>query len=73
MKNVAIEMKGSKLVITVDLSKDFGESASGKSRIVASTEGNVPLDVNGTKLGLNVYRPANSGNGKKSRKGAAEE
>jgi hypothetical protein len=68
MKNVAIEMKGSKLVITVDLAKDFGPSSSGKNNIVASTEGNIPLDPNGTKLGLNVYRPANSANNRKSRK-----
>lgn len=59
MKNVHLDVNGSKLVITIDLSKDFGRSKKGEGPniIVASTEGNVPLDHNGTKLGLNVYRP----------------
>jgi hypothetical protein len=57
MKNVTMDVKDNKLIITVDLSKDFGPSGSGKSRIVASTEGNA--DVPGhtsMKIGLNVYK-----------------
>ena len=45
------------LTITVDLSKEFGPSSSGKTIIIASTEGNV--DAPGQeeiKVGLNVYR-----------------
>jgi len=55
MLNVETEVKGSKLVITVDLSKDFGRSKSGKTIIIASTQGNkaVAKDV---FLGLNVYK-----------------
>jgi hypothetical protein len=56
MKNVQIEVKEKLLVITVDLSKEFGRSKSGKTTIVASTEGNVGVTPDGTKLGLNVYR-----------------
>lgn len=55
MKNIKTEVKGTQLIITVDLSKDFGRSKSGKSTIVASTEGNVSLP-GGEKLGLNVYK-----------------
>jgi hypothetical protein len=59
MKNVDMQVKDDKLVITVDLSKQFGHSSSGKSLIIASSEGNVSVpgreDV---KLGLNIYKKA---------------
>ena len=57
MKNVETKVEHGRLVITVDLTKELGPSASGKSIIIASTEGNI--DVPGTadvKMGLNVYR-----------------
>jgi hypothetical protein len=57
MKNIQIGIEGSVLTITVDLSKEYGPSASGKSVIVASTEGNVSLPDREEKLGLNLYRP----------------
>jgi len=48
---------GTVLTITVDLSKDFGKSSSGKSIIIASTEGNVPVPgKEEIKIGLNVYK-----------------
>lgn len=58
MKNVEIETKGSKIVITIDASKEFGLSESGKTTIIASTQGNQDIIVDGkiVKLGLNVYR-----------------
>ncbi len=55
MLNVQTEIKGDKLIITVDLSKDFGASKSGKTTIIASTQGNVNTG-NGAILGLNVYK-----------------
>jgi len=57
MKNVVAEVQGSKLVITIDLTKNFGKSKSGKTTIVASTGGNVtvPGAVANLKLGLNAY------------------
>jgi hypothetical protein len=57
MKNVTAEVKGTQLVITVDLSKNFGKSKSGKTTIVASTEGNVTVAgaPEGFRLGLNAY------------------
>ena len=54
MKNVEISQEGGKLIITVDLSKEFGRSSSGKTTIVASTEGN--QKVGDVFVGLNVYK-----------------
>ena len=57
MKNVEMKKTGNKLVITVDLSKEFGVSSSGKSIIISSTEGNVTVaGTDGVKIGLNVYK-----------------
>ncbi len=56
MKNVEMTVEGSLLTIKVDLSKEFGPSASGKTIILASTEGNVTIPDREEKIGLNVYR-----------------
>ena len=56
MKNVQMSVEGSILTIKVDLSKEFGPSASGKTIIIASTEGNVSVPDGDEKVGLNVYR-----------------
>ena len=56
MKNVEMKVEGNILTITVDLSKDFGKSSSGKSTIVASTEGNMTVPGREEKIGLNIYR-----------------
>ena len=56
MKNVEMTVVGSLLTIKVDLSKEFGPSASGKTIIIASTEGNVTIPERAEKVGLNVYR-----------------
>lgn len=56
MKNVEMEVKGDILTIKVDLAKRFGKSSSGKSTIVASTEGNQSAPgTEDVKIGLNVY------------------
>ena len=57
MKNVEMKRDGNLLILTIDMSKTFGRSASGKTTIIATTEGNVcppgsPPDV---KIGINVY------------------
>jgi hypothetical protein len=39
MKNVGMTVEGTMLTIKGDLSKEFGPSASGKTIIIASTEG----------------------------------
>jgi hypothetical protein len=57
MKNVEMRVEGNILTIKVDLAKDFGPSSSGKTIIIASTEGNVVVDGHEeAKVGLNVYR-----------------
>ncbi len=56
MKNVEMTVEGNLLTIKVDLSKEFGPSASGKTIIIASTEGNVTIEGRTEKIGLNVYR-----------------
>lgn len=56
MKNVDMRVDGDKLVITVDLTKDFGRSKSGKTNIIASTEGNQPVpDHPAIFAGVNIY------------------
>jgi hypothetical protein len=56
-KNVNMRIEGKKLIIEVEMDQDFGPSKSGKTQIIASTEGNisVPGDED-VKIGLNVYR-----------------
>ena len=49
-------VEGNILTIKVDLSKEFGPSSSGKTIIVATTEGNVSVEGRDEKVGLNVYR-----------------
>ncbi len=56
MKNVDIKVEGTIMTIKVDLGKEFGPSASGKTIIIASTEGNVTVPDRDEKIGLNVYR-----------------
>lgn len=59
MKNIRMEVEGSVLVIRVDLGVDLGPSKSGKTTLIASTEGNVkvPCKVPGEPtVGLNVYK-----------------
>lgn len=57
MKNVTLTIKGKTLIITVDLTKTFGDSKSGKTILVASTEGNAAIPGHDTmRLGLNVYQ-----------------
>jgi hypothetical protein len=57
MKNVEMSVEGNILTIKVDLTKDFGPSASGKTIIIASSEGNQSIPGKETlKIGLNIYK-----------------
>ncbi len=56
MKNIDFVITGNMLTITVDLSKDFGMSASGKSTIIATTEGNYNFPGREEMFGLNIYK-----------------
>jgi hypothetical protein len=52
-----MKLNGNILTITVDITKEYGPSSSGKTIIIASTEGNVAIEGKEVvKVGLNVYR-----------------
>ena len=54
----SIDAKGI-MTLTIDLNLDLGPSASKKSNIIATSEGNQKIDGgNGAIIGLNVYRKA---------------
>lgn len=56
MLNITTAIKGNILTLTVDLSKNHGMSASGKSNVIASSQGNVSVPgKDEIKFGLNVY------------------
>ncbi len=57
MKNVQMNVDGHMLTLQVNLIEEFGPSASGKTIIIATTEGNVSVPGhNEIKIGLNVYK-----------------
>jgi len=57
MKNVEMSVEENILTIKVDLTRDFGPSSSGKTIIIASTEGNHPVPGHEeAKIGLNIYK-----------------
>jgi ABC-type polar amino acid transport system ATPase subunit len=55
-KNVEIKETDKQIVITIDKTKEFGDSKSGKTTIIASTEGNQPLSNGKMFVGVNVYK-----------------
>lgn len=61
MRNITTEVKGTKIIFTVDVSekmvKEAPLSSSGKNKLVASSGGNQQVAVNGhdVKFGLNVF------------------
>lgn len=57
MKNCEMKLNGNILTITVDISKEYGLSSSGKSLIISSTEGNISIpEKEEIKIGLNIYK-----------------
>ena len=57
MKNIEMKLEGNILTMKVDLTKEFGPSSSGKTIIIASSEGNIAVDGHEeVKVGLNVYK-----------------
>ena len=56
MRNVSMKVEGDTLVIRVDIKKRMGPSQSGKTIVIASTEGNQQLPENKrVRVGVNVY------------------
>ncbi|MDL1964820.1 MAG: hypothetical protein LWW98_10930 [Deltaproteobacteria bacterium] len=56
MQNVKYEVKDDKLIIEIDLTKEFGPSKSGKTITVASTRGNQKIDGTDVVISLNLYK-----------------
>ncbi|MBF0551028.1 MAG: hypothetical protein HQK60_10875 [Deltaproteobacteria bacterium] len=56
MKNVEMTVVDNILTIKVDLTQEFGPSSSGKTIIIASTEGNAVIPEREEKVGLNVFK-----------------
>ena len=56
MQNVEWKVDGDKLIIEVDLTKEFGPSKSGKTITIASTRGNQKIERTNAIIGLNVYK-----------------
>lgn len=60
MENVKQTIKGSKLILEIDLDETLHESGSGKSDIIASTYGNQPVTAYNKRnvvLSVNCYEP----------------
>jgi hypothetical protein len=57
MQNIEMSVHDNILTIKIDLLQEQGESASGKSVIVATSKGNQPIPNTKCKIGINVYRP----------------
>lgn len=56
MFNITEKLNGDILMLTIDLSKQGHASKSGKSVMIASTEGNVGIGGKPeVKMGVNVY------------------
>jgi hypothetical protein len=61
MQNVTLKRDGKKLLIEIDLSKEFGPSASGKTIMIATTRGNVAVPgEDAVVVGLNCFRYASA-------------
>jgi hypothetical protein len=61
VENVKWEVKDNKLIIEIDLTKEFGLSKSGKTISIASTKGNQKIEGTDAVIGLNVYKYPENG------------
>jgi hypothetical protein len=58
MRNITMNTKNNILTVEIDLSKTLGPSKSGKTMLVATTEGNKPVEgADDVKIGINCYKP----------------
>ena len=60
-KNIRASVSGGLLVLTCDLSKNFGPSSSGKTTILASTAGIKRIGDTDTSVNLSVWRKRSAG------------
>ncbi len=57
MLNIEVTEEGDTLVLKVDLTKEQGRSKSGKTTVIASSQGNQSVPGHpDIKFGLNVYK-----------------
>jgi len=65
-KNVTTRVEGDKLVIEIDLTQDHGPSTSGRTHVVATSDGITYVEVNGVKwtLSVGLWKPINRNGGK---------
>lgn len=55
--NIKMAVNGYKLTLEIDLDRDYGPSSSGKTIIIASTQGAAKVPGHGgVGIGLNIYR-----------------
>jgi hypothetical protein len=54
--NIDATIEANVLTLRIDLSKTLGPSKSGKTTLIASTNGNAVLP-DGSRVGVNIYRP----------------
>lgn len=67
-KNLKVTQKNGKLIIEIDLDQDYGPSSSGKTHLIATSDGLAYVEVNGQKWTMTVglWKPVNrNGNGGK--------
>lgn len=56
MQNIKVKVEKNTMTLTVDLTQRLGPSSSGKTTIIASTEGNAKIEGHeGLQFGLNVF------------------
>lgn len=57
VENIKISVQGNTLVLTVDTSTNLGRSKSGKTTLIASSQGNQKVNIGGKEIfiGVNVY------------------
>ena len=57
-RNIEATIKGDKLMLVINLKATTLRSVSGKSDVLATTNGNVKVEgTDGLKVGLNIFSP----------------
>jgi len=56
MQNIQFKLEEDTAIFTIDTTKDFGLSSTGKSKIVASSRGNYHIEGTTIYVGVNVYK-----------------
>jgi ABC-type polar amino acid transport system ATPase subunit len=57
LRNIEVKAEGKKAVLTVDLSKEIGPSASGKTTVIATTSGAHEI-APGIIANITIYKKA---------------